>query len=196
MTDQDRWVADHGDVTHKVTFPLGPDSVVLDVGGYYGDWSMEICAHYNPYIHIFEPLPEFYEWIKKRFSWNPKVSVYNFGLSDRSFQAQLTHRHSATSLYLPGDDPCTAEIKDVAEIWNFPAVDLMSINVEGEEYKIISRLLSTGIIHKVKDLQVQFHCIGDSQNWNLLRKEIRNRLQNTHSENYCYEFVWESWRKQ
>ena len=193
--ESDRYEAADGPVTLYVDYPLTPDSVVLDIGGYYGDWSMEMCARYNPYIHIFEPLPVFYERIKKRFSWNPKVSVYNFGLSDHNFQAALAHNDSATSLYRPGENSCMVDVKDIAGVWKFPVVDLMSINAEGEEYKILSRLTSARIISQIKDLQIQFHRIDNTQNWDLLREDVRSQLRNTHSERYCYEFVWESWRK-
>lgn len=37
-------------------------------------------------------------------------------------------------------------------------IGLMKINIEGGEYELLERMIELGIINKVKDIQIQFHC--------------------------------------
>ena len=58
-----QWFKDNGDSTLRVKYPISENSIVFDVGGYMGEWSLKIVDRYNPYIYIFEPVPEFYSII-------------------------------------------------------------------------------------------------------------------------------------
>ena len=98
-----RWFKDNGDSTLRVDYPLSENSIVFDVGGYMGEWSLKIAERYNPYIYVFEPVPEFYSIIVERFRGNPKVSVYNFGLSNIDMIAKMSVSRDASSLYIEGD---------------------------------------------------------------------------------------------
>jgi len=40
---------------------------------------------------------------------------------------------------------------------NIEYIDLMQINIEGWEYPILEDWIKTGLIHKIKTLQIQFH---------------------------------------
>jgi hypothetical protein len=55
------WYADPTHVTRLTDFDLNAESLVLDVGGYRGDWALEILCKYGSRIEVFEPVPEFYE---------------------------------------------------------------------------------------------------------------------------------------
>ena len=69
----------------------------------------------------------------------------------------------------------------------------MKINVEGDEFKIIDKILNDGIIDVFDNLQVQFHEFYP--NSRELRLELHNKLSQTHHLTYNYEFVWENWEK-
>src|SRR5271157_5669687 len=57
-------------------YPLTPDSVVFDVGGYRGYWTDNLIEHlgFSPNVYVFEPI--FFPQITVR----PKVQVFPFGL--------------------------------------------------------------------------------------------------------------------
>ena len=64
----------------RLTYGLTPDSVVLDAGGYRGDWASEINRRYGCAVRVLEPIKSFYRQIVDRFAGNHRVQVYNFGL--------------------------------------------------------------------------------------------------------------------
>ncbi len=72
-------------------------------------------------------------------------------------------------------------------------IDLLKINVEGSEFLILPDIISKKIINKIKYLQVQFHTFFP--NSKKLRDEIREKLTETHEEEWNYTYVWESWKK-
>lgn len=191
MTPEEKWDRDGGEHTLRVDFPLTPESLVYDVGGYKGEWAQEIAARYNPYIHIFEPIQYLCDALKKRFQNNPKVSIFHWGLLDRDFDTKITKAEDRSSLYTPWpeNDREDVWIRDVA---SFPAPTLISMNVEGSEYQILRRMTDTGWIKGCEYVQVQFH---EFPNCKDLRDNIRYRLNWTHDEIYCYPFVWEAWRR-
>jgi hypothetical protein len=63
----DAWIADRGDQTLRLDYDLTEESVVVDVGGFMGDWSEAIEERYHPAIHIFEPVSQYREEIRRRF---------------------------------------------------------------------------------------------------------------------------------
>jgi hypothetical protein len=72
-------------------------------------------------------------------------------------------------------------------------VDLIKINIEGDEFPLLKNLIDNNKTNLFKDIQVQFHqFIPDSIN---KRNWIREKLSLTHTLTYDYEFVWENWKK-
>jgi hypothetical protein len=97
-------------------------------------------------------------------------------------------------LYRDASVKKTIEFEDAAEFFgkhNIESIDLLKVNIEGGEYELLPRLLETGLINRIKILQIQFHNVGwDSE----MRMELICReLAKTHSPTYQYKFVWENW---
>jgi hypothetical protein len=67
------------------------------------------------------------------------------------------------------------------------------LNIEGGEYEFLMALINSKLIRKIKFLQIQFH--NFFVNATKERKKIRSQLFKTHDEMWCYDFVWESWKK-
>ena len=186
-----RWFQDRGDSTLLLNYPLDEDSVVLDVGGYKGNWSASILDKYNPYICIFEPVKEFYEVCKNRFKDNPKITVLNYGFSNKHEEQTICLCNDASAVSAEG--ACKVTLEDIATAIT-TKVDLISINIEGSEYNVLPRMIESGIVKLCKYIQVQFHWKG-VENCVQMRDEVRRKLAETHTETYCYPFVWESWRR-
>ena len=60
----DLWFKDNGNFTHALNYTLNENSVVVDLGGYHGIWANQIIQKYNPFVYLFEPIPEFYNILK------------------------------------------------------------------------------------------------------------------------------------
>ena len=70
------------------------------------------------------------------------------------------------------------------------SIDLMYMNIEGSEYKLLNEIINTGYIENINFLQIQFHSfVNDSKE---LRRLIRERLRKTHKCIFNYPFLWES----
>ena len=86
-----KWFSDNGDQTLRVNYQLSENSNVIDLGGYEGKWSKKIQDIYGCNVHIFEPIPEFYENIKKLFSDNKKVYFYQWALGECDKECIIYH---------------------------------------------------------------------------------------------------------
>ena len=71
------------------------------------------------------------------------------------------------------------------------SVALMKINIEGGEYDLLDRMIETGLVESIDNLQVQFHNFTVDAKRRMER--IQEALQRTHTLNYQYRFVWENW---
>jgi FkbM family methyltransferase len=175
---------------------LTENSIVFDIGGYKGEWAEKIIKLYNPYIYIFEPIPEYYLEIFKKLGANPKVSIYNFGLSDKNEKASISLLSNSSSIYKKGKNCINIRLQDISNFIkkaNISRIDLMKINIEGGEYSLLERMINVKIIEICQDIQVQFHNFMPEAERR--RNKIRESLAKTHFTTYEYLFVWENWRR-
>lgn len=70
-------------------------------------------------------------------------------------------------------------------------IDLVKIDIEGGEYDVLPQLIETGLISRIRFLQIQFHRFVDGAVQK--RENLREHLRKTHTESWCYPFIWESW---
>jgi hypothetical protein len=80
------------------------------------------------------------------------------------------------------------DIKDFCKEHRIYRINLLKINIEGGEFDLLDRILETGIIHYIDNLQIQFHhFVANAEE---RRRSIRKRLGVTHRLTYDYMFVW------
>lgn len=192
------WFAQEGDKTFRMDYALNEQSVVLDVGGYHGEFAQAIFDRYGCNVYVFEPHPEYAAGISDRFADNPKVRVFSFGLGENDGWERFGTDGDATSSFreLDGSLAVNAEVRSVQAVLrdlNLSHVDLMKINVEGAEYGIIDTLHAAGMIGWIDNYQVQFHDFVPEAASRL--KRAQTLLLKTHSPTYLFSFVWENWRK-
>ena len=190
------WVEADGDRTLRVRYDLDDGTVVWDVGGYEGDWAAEIAARYQSRIEIFEPVPAYAERIRKRFERNPRVTVHQVGLGGRARNETIGLHSDESSVFATHGETATIEIADVADQLadsGVAEIALLKLNVEGAEFEVLERLVESGEINRVRDLQVQFHdFVAHAED---RRRAIRESLEGTHDCVYCFPWVWEGWSR-
>lgn len=188
-----KWVSDSGDEILLTKYPLNYNSVVIDVGGYTGNFSDKIIDRYNPHLIIFEPVKNFYSILRSKYKNSKKVVIYCTGLSNKNSIQNIYLSNDGTSLLKKTKKKEKIKIVDVADfVKKFNHIDLMSINIEGAEYEVLERLIETDLIQKIKFLQVQFHPFvakADDR-----RKSIIKNLLKSHRVYFSYPFVWESFK--
>lgn len=193
-----KWFRDGGDTTFRLNYPtLKSSSIVLDVGGFKGEWADNIYKKYSPSIFVFELVKQYYEIIQEKFSENEKVSSYPFGLSNANKNMDIALQEDGSStIKIDSDNIEKADLIDVFEFFEnegFEDVGLMKINIEGGEFDLLNRMIEKGLIGKCENLQIQFHDFFPEARE--LREKIRGELSKTHKLTYDYYFVWENWER-
>lgn len=188
------WFGGRGDQTLRVEFEqLGADSLVLDLGGYKGDWTAEINQRYGANVMVFEPIQGFHDQICTRFAGSPKVRPFQFGLGARDEVLEMHHSADGTGAFVQGQ----AEQVRLVQASRFlreqgvQHIDLLKVNIEGGEYELLEHLIATGEMSRVRRLQVQFHdFVPDAI---ARRARLVEQLGRTHRQTWCFYFVWEEW---
>jgi FkbM family methyltransferase len=197
MSEIQKWFRDRGDHTHNITYDLNENSVVIDLGGYTGVWGQQIINKYNPNMYILEPIGQFYNFMVDKFRSNNKVHLLNVGASTENKIDKLFMGRDGTSSNLKSGEAVEVKFYNMETIlnkWNLNVVDLVQINIEGDEYPLLEDMLKTGLINKFKNIQIQYHLgiEGDIERRDKIRKGLE---ENGFKEKFNYQFVWESWYK-
>jgi FkbM family methyltransferase len=183
-----------GHRTRQFEYPLGEGSLVLDLGGYEGQWTSEIVARYGCTAHVFEPVPAFAQAIAARFHANPRVHVHAFGLGAAAGTMRLALAADGTSALRDSGAAVEGRVEEAAA-WLAAAgigtIDLAKINIEGGEYDLLEHLIERGVMPRIRNLQIQFHDFVPGARERM--QAIHERLAATHAPEWRYEFVWESW---
>lgn len=189
-----RWKAD-GMEAKRMEFPaLGPASVVLDVGGFEGNWAAAIHDRYGSQVHIFEPHPTFAAAIGRRFAGNPAITLHDYAIGSAAGSLSLSDDGDASSSFRSAGRMVEGRILPVRGVLteaDFPAISLAKVNIEGGEYDLLPALVEAGVMPRLAMLQVQFHLFTPDD---IPRRDaIRAQLARTHDCDWSYDFVWEQW---
>jgi len=192
-----RWFSDNGDNTHILNYDLNEDSKVMDLGGFVGVWAEKIINKYNPHVYLIEPIPQFYDQMVSKFHNNNKVHLMRTAVGNENKNGFIYLNGDGSSSNLSNESGIPVEYKTIEKIlndFNLDSVDLLQINIEGDEYPLLENMLTTGSAHKFKNIQVQFHMgIEDD----VKRREWIHEqfIKNNFKLKYNYSFVWEAWTK-
>lgn len=144
-------------------YKLKPDSVVFDVGGFKGDFAHLIRSKWGCPVHCWEPI--FVRDLKDRFASDPLVWIYDCALEDVNEDREIFVNGDSTSMYFDSQGSVKQTIK-VRSITDFivhqdlQQIDLLKLNCEGSEFRILNELVKTGFIEKVRNIAVQYHPHG------------------------------------
>jgi FkbM family methyltransferase len=191
----DQWHAESGDITRRLDFPLDRESVVVDGGGYQGQYASDIYATFRCRVHVYEPVRAFADFTRRRFASNPDIVVHDVGLAANTRTERIALEDDASSV-LAGAAARTEEIRLAAvtdELSRIGHVTLLKLNIEGLEYEVLESLLDAGRLTHIEHLLVQFHdFVPDAAD---RRERIRTGLSATHELRWDFPFVWEAWQR-
>jgi len=190
-----KWRAARGDATLRLEYDLSDRSTVFDLGGYEGQWASDIHAMYGCRVYVFEPVPAFAARIARRFRANPRIRVFDFGLSARSENVRLGLAQDGTSSFKAGAESVEGRLVGISGFLlseGVASIDLMKINIEGGEYALLEHMLDEGLTARIANIQVQFHdFVPDAE---ARMASIQRELAKSHDLTYQFPFVWENWR--
>jgi len=187
------FIHDNSKYDLQFNYNLTNESIVIDAGGYEGEFTSNIYSKFNCTVHVFEPVRSMYELLKMKFDSNPKIFINQLGLSNSDHETTIYLNQDGSSIYGNGPSEIISCIDIVAYLHDhdISTIDLIKLNIEGDEYDVIERLIEKKLISYVKNLQVQFHrFIPDC---NIRRDKIHKHLSKTHTLQWNYDWIWESW---
>lgn len=180
-----------------ITYKFDENSLVFDVGGYNGEWSEIIFNKYGCNIYIFEPVVYYYNIIKNKFKDNNKVKIFNIGLSNKNKKEKIYVSGDGSSIHKKVSNKTEnidlVDINDFLVDNNIKNIDLIKLNIEGEEYNLIEKIIDINKVSVFKNLLIQFHKISDDSEKR--RDNIRKEFEKTHTLTYNFDFVFENWCK-
>lgn len=175
--------------------PVTTSSLVIDAGGYEGEWSAEMISRYGCSSQIFEPAPEFFKHCQTRFERNKLVRVHQAALGGSDRKTTFSLLDNGTSAYRGGkvDQSFEADVIDISRIFAEvkTRIACLKLNIEGGEYEVLDRLLETNNIARCDSLLIQFH--RQPQGYASRYESIEKCLRQTHTRVWSYEMVWEKW---
>ena len=177
----------------RYNYKLNEASMVIDLGGYSGTWSRNIIEKYNCNVHIFEPFPRWYKHCTDLFKENHKVKVFQQGASNKNELAQLFDGGQGASLHLTAPNSEKIQLIDFAEyISTIEKVDLLKINIEGEEYAVLDTLYKNNMLTRIDNIQIQTHPFVKKARAKYMKMDYQ--LNTTHKKTYFYPWIWENWK--
>lgn len=181
--DSTEWYKVDGDHTYRTNYDLNDNSVIVDIGARTGAWSDLVKGQ----KFCFEPIVEYCNVLREK-----GYNTYRYAVSDTHGQGLLGEIDGEASLLQPqGNIQCELiPAESIFYIIGQETIDVMKINVEGAEYKILNNLIVNNVITKIKNIQVQFHVLEDSEH---LYNEIAQQLSKTHKLTWRFPFIWENW---
>ena len=194
--DFEKWYNDRGDETLRLDYPLDSNSIVVDAGGFEGKWASSISEKYDPNIYVLEPIKEFFEKIKVKLELNPKVTLLNYAISNRTCDATMSIDGWGSTLFdseanLLENVKCLG-VEEFLELYNITQIDLLKLNIEGSEYDVLEKLIELNFIPNIKNIQIQYHSYFPSSIER--RNAITEKLSATHERTWNYEWIMENWK--
>lgn len=174
----------------RYDYPLDCESYVIDVGGYEGRFATILHRGYGCDVDVYEPVNKFFLDCVRNLQPYPIIRVFNYGIGGSERDETFHIETDRTGIYANGGSE-QVKIKDIKDVIT-RNVDLIKINIEGMEYELLERVIECDLQTKLKNIQVQFHRIGD--NYEERYEKIKEKLLETHELTFDYPFVWQNFR--
>jgi FkbM family methyltransferase len=176
--------------------PVSSSDVVIDAGGYLGDWTAEMSWRYGSRALVLEPIPTFAADLRRRFEHNDRVAVIAAGLGPQDDTVEMTlAANSSSSIRGPaGGDRVSVSMLGTARMFEERRLDEVAcfkLNIEGGEYDVLDAMAAGDLFRRVRCFVIQFHDIGPTTAARL--KHARDLLARTHERRFAYDLVWERW---
>jgi FkbM family methyltransferase len=154
----------------KMFAPLPVKPVIVDIGGYIGDFSLYVAHYLDAKVIAYEPTPENFDLLKKNVAMNAldgKVTFYNKGVGadDGNLTLNITRGDGAVHVsgFLYGDaieqiTVPSVSIKTIFSENSLEHIDLLKIDCEGGEFDILCSL-TDALTDRIDRIVFEYHAI-------------------------------------
>ncbi len=180
----------------RYQYPLTPDSIVIDCGGYEGNFAKIIAEKYGCRVHVYEPILEHAANILQRFENTPlanRIRVLHAGVGSHERKETFGVKGDQTGIACSGNRSEEVQIVAIEQVLGLLAgmdrqVDLLKLNIEGMEYEVLEALLDRGLTHRFNNIQVQFH--SHIPRAEQRRDYIKNLMMMNHQITWDADWIW------
>lgn len=178
----------------RYEYDLNHDSVVLDCGGYHGEFAAKIIEKYGCRVHVLEPVHEWWAECVTRLHGNELATIHKFGIGMFTGTKRFTLHGDMTGEFCNDGAKQNVIILSASSIFAMIGqCDLMKVNIEGGEFDVLVDMIRTRTISRCKNIQVQWHqVVPDAES---RRNAIMARLGDTHELQWDFGWTWQSWRR-
>lgn len=177
---------------------LDKSCLVVDVGGYNGEYAEKIRKKFDCSVLIFEPSYPFYENLLNTFKNDVNVTIENKAISHLK-NPELYLNQDGTTLYKSWylknkrneESIIGVDAVKASERFKGLIIDVLKLNCEGSEYDIIADLYECDMLEDIQEILVQFHKVSELIGH---YKECQDFLSQTHERTYNQK--WQLWKKQ
>jgi FkbM family methyltransferase len=189
-----KFIKDGGDkIIYKNIF-LKKDSVIIDCGGFDGEFTDQILKKKFKKIYIYEPDLNYYNKLTKKYSHKANIKVLNLALHTQNKKIILSNNLNASSIMeksVNGSQVKAVCVKD--EFKKYNKIDLLKLNIEGAEYGVLDLIFRYNIDNKINSFLIQFHKEYDESE--IKRNKILRHLSKKYKTVFSYKYIWELYKK-
>jgi len=168
------------------TEELNENSVIYSVGvGKDITFDLELFNKFQSKIYLFDPTPEVKDWINDQ-NLPDKIVFLDYGVFDRNgtiefFPPQNENYISHSLIYSNNLNMAKAftvpvkSLKNVIESFDHEYIDLLKLDIEGAEYKVLSTIITEKL--PIKQILVEFHHRFSSFSFSETREALRSLIQ-------------------
>jgi len=192
---QRKWHANPQNEQRLRSFSLPANAVVLDGGGYRGEFAKDVLsACPSASLAIFEPEGMAASRLAMQFGGDSRVRVSEAALWKEDATLILEGKGLAASVNpsanLPENGTPVRAVDIAVVLEELGAVSLVKLNVEGAEYAILERMISSGTVNAVDQLLIQFHRVPAAA---ARYRKVSELLSRTHELSWRWPWTWEMW---
>lgn len=174
-------------------YRVEPGHVAIDCGANVGEITARLAVAGGT-VYAFEPNPRMFARLAQRFADQPNVKCFQQAVLDEPGQMKLylereqaddpDHISLSSTLYaskvnISRDDYETVEVVDIAEVTRSieGPIDLLKLDVEGAECRVLNRLIDTGEVKRIRHVIVEMHERGKIPELDAELQALRKRVR-------------------
>ena len=174
-------------------------------GNINGEDGVKLQKQYPCEIHVFEPVPPYFEALKTNYEKVPRSHVHGYGIGGSTRIVKNVKLEGQSTYAMEGGSSGGSEYVDLpirsftevyADLGNNKVVDLIHINCEGCEWEMFESMIANNLVTKFRIIQFSAHYYFDNtpsaiETTERRYCEISTGFSQTHKTIFQIPFGWE-----
>jgi len=163
--------------------------LVIDIGGYKGEYTERVSKRFDCKVIIFEPDPELFSFLLNKFQVFPKMEIHGIavGKPEGWRDLYLSWGRLGNSFYKEWAKSDKSVKVPVVSLVNFmrdnkiKKADILKVNCEGAEYEIMDDLIENNMLDCFNEILIQFHKTEHKSKRKALEAKLAEKFIKVHN---------------